>query len=101
MLPGEGAQNLHGAEVAEAVVVAAAAGMGVEAEAAAGGGDVLGQRDVPWLGPQQEGRGRGGHYCWPRGGCREEVGADPGSTPPGMEEKAVYTWEADWRPIGL
>lgn len=29
------------------------------------------------------------------------MGGDPGSTQPGMGEKAEYTWVADWRQRGL
>lgn len=46
-------------------------------------------------------RGLDGHCCWLRGGHREEVVGDPGSTQPGMGEKAEYTWGADWRQRGL
>lgn len=85
MLQGEGAQSPH-----DVVVVVAAA-----AAVAGGGGDVLGLMGGLWTGLQlKEGRDLGGHCCWLRGGHREEVEGDPGSTQPGMEEKAVYTWGA-------
>lgn len=87
MLQGEGAQSPH-----DVVVVAAAVAV------AGGGGDVLGLMGGLWTGLQlKEGRDLGGHCCWLRGGHREEVGGDPGSTQPGMGEKAAYTWGADWR----
>lgn len=86
MLQVEGAQSYHDA-VAAAAVVAAVAG---------GDGDVLGSVGGQWTVLQQkEGRGLGGHCCWLRGGHRVEVVGDPGSTQPGMGEKAEYTWVAD------
>lgn len=83
----EGAQSPHDAAAAAAV--------------AGGGGGVSGLVGGQWIGRQlKEGGGLGGHCCWPRGGHREEVGGDPGSTQLGMGEKAEYTWVADWRQRG-
>lgn len=75
-LQGEGAQSFHD------VVAAAAAG---------GDGDVWGLVGGLWTDPQEEGKGLDGWWCWPRGGHREEEAVAPGSTQPGMGERAGYT----------
>lgn len=73
----EGAQSFHG-----------------DVAAAAAAGDVWGLVGGLWIGPQK-GKGLDGCCCWARGGHREEVAEDPGSTRPGKGAKAECTWVAD------
>lgn len=91
MRPGEAAQSCRG----DVVAVAAAA-------AAGGDGDGLGLGGGQWTGPQRkERRGQDGHCCWLKGGHTGEGEEVPGSTQPGMGEKAECTWVADWQQRGL
>lgn len=77
----EGAQSPH-----DVVVVAAAVAV------AGGGGDVLGLMGGLWTGLQLKGgRTWVSTRCWLRGVIGRRLG-DPGSTQPGMGEKAAYTW---------